>query len=133
MILRKIRPEELLFTGDIEDDRTNTYLTLADYDWINYTLKTRFTTKELGILNVEFEYFGLTTSEMEVEQIFGEKTIVYTFEFDSDIFIRHLKNYLDRHISQWNSEYAFSGEEIVVSFYNEVIEKGDVTGKIFSE
>lgn len=133
MILRKIKLEELLFTGDIEDDRTNTYLTLADYDWMNYTLKTRFTTKELGILNIEFEYFGLTTSEMEVEQILGEKTIVYTFEFDSDIFIKHLKNYLGGHLSQWNSEYAFNGEEIVVSFYNEVIEKGDVTGKIFSE
>lgn len=133
MILRKIKPEELLFTGDIEDDRTNTYLTLADYDWMNYTLKTRFTTKELGVLNIEFEYFGLTTSEMEIEQTLGEKTIVYTFEFDSDIFIKHLKNYLDKHISQWDSEYAFNGEDIVINFFNEVIEKGNITGRIFSK
>lgn len=133
MILRKIKLEELIYTGEIEDDRTNTYLTLADYDWMNYILKTRFSTEELGILKVEFEYFGLTTSEMEVEQTLGEKTIIYTFEFDSDIFIKHLKNYLDKHLSQWNSEYAFNGEELVVSFYNEVIEKGDITGKIFSE
>lgn len=133
MILRKIKSEELLFTGDIEDDRTNTYLTLADYDWMNYILKTRFSTKELGVLKIEFEYFGLVTSEMEVEQTLGEKTIVYTFEFDSDIFIKHIKDYLGKHISQWNDKYAFYGEEIVVNFYNEVIEKGDITGKVFSE
>lgn len=133
MILRKIKSEELLFTGDIEDDRTNTYLTLADYDWMNYILKTKFSTKELGVLKVEFEYFGLVTSEMEVEQTLGEKTIVYTFEFDSDIFIKHIKDYLEKHISQWNDKYAFNGEEIVVNFYNEVIEKGDITGKVFSE
>lgn len=133
MILRKIKSEELLFTGEIEDDRTNTYLTLADYDWMNYTLKTKFLTKGLGDLKVEFEYFGLVTSEMNVEQTLGEKTIIYTFEFDSDIFIKHIKSYLERHISQWNSEYAFNGEEVVVSFYNEVIEKGNVVGKVFSE
>lgn len=131
MILRKIKSEELLFTGEIEDDRTNTYLTLADYDWMNYILKTRFVTRELGTLKVKFEYFGVVDSEMEVEQILDGKSITYTFEFNSDIFIRHIKSYLEKHIAQWNDAYAFNGENIVVDFYNEVIEKGHVTGRVF--
>ncbi|RFZ76396.1 hypothetical protein DS742_23660 [Lacrimispora amygdalina] len=70
---------------------------------------------------------------MEIEQTLGEKTIVYTFEFDSEIFIKYLKNYLDKHISQWDSEYAFNGEDVVINFFNEVIEKGDITERIFSK
>lgn len=131
MILRKIKSEDLLFTGEIEDDRTNTYLTLADYDWMNYILKTSFVTKELGTLKVKFEYFGAADSEMEVEQILDGKSITYTFEFNSDIFVAHIKNYLEKHIAQWGDKYAFNGEDIVIGFYNEVIEKGHVTGRVF--
>ena len=59
-ILHKIKSEDLIFSDDIEDDRTNTYLTLNDYDWMNYTLSTRFRTKDMGLLNVKFEYVGFT-------------------------------------------------------------------------
>lgn len=46
MNLKKIRSEDLIFSNEIEDDRTNTYLTLNDYDWMNYNLSTRFKTEE---------------------------------------------------------------------------------------
>lgn len=58
MNLKKIRSEDLIFSNEIEDDRTNTYLTLNDYDWMNYNLSTRFKTEEMGVLDVEFEFFG---------------------------------------------------------------------------
>ena len=52
MNLKKIRSEDLIFSNEIEDDRTNTYLTLNDYDWMNYNLSTRFRTEDMGVLEV---------------------------------------------------------------------------------
>lgn len=65
MNLNKIRSEDLIFSNEIEDDRTNTYLTLNDYDWMNYNLSTRFRTEEMGVLEVEFEFCGFSTSQMK--------------------------------------------------------------------
>jgi len=47
MELGIIKAEDLEFTNAIEDDRTNTYLTLNDYDWMTYTLSTKFKTKNM--------------------------------------------------------------------------------------
>lgn len=38
--------------------------------------------------------------------------------------------FLEKHIRYWNEEYAFNGEEEVIDFFNEVLDKGtakDVT------
>lgn len=128
-MLEKIKIEELIFSNEIEDDRTNTYLTLDDYDWMNYKLQTRFKTELQGVLNVLFNYFGLTTSSMKVEQIKNGESKKYNYEYSTDIFEKYLKKYLEKHISQWNDRYAFNGEEIVVEFYNEIIEKGTLVNK----
>ena len=99
-MLKQIKAEDLLFTNDIEDDRTNTFLKLNDYDWMEYQLKTRFRTEEQGILNVTFEYFGFTVSRMNVEQEIQntEKTKNYIYEFDSNIFKKHIISFLNKHI-----------------------------------
>lgn len=128
-MLEKIKIEELIFSNEIEDDRTNTFLTLDDYDWMNYKLQTRFKTELQGVLNVLFNYFGLTTSIMKVEQIKNGESKKYNYEYSTDIFEKYLKKYLEKHISQWNDRYAFNGEEIVVEFYNEIIEKGTLVNK----
>lgn len=62
MNLKKIKSEDLIFGNEIEDDRINTYITLDDYDWMCYKLSTSFKTEEMGVLEVEFEYFGTITS-----------------------------------------------------------------------
>ena len=126
MYLEKIKSEDLLFTNEIEDDRTNTYLNLADYDWMNYTLTTRFKTEKMGLLNVKFEYFGMTTSAMEVEQTLNDVTEKVTYEYPTEIFKRHNVKFLEKHISFWDSKYAFNGEEEVVEFFNEVLNKGAI-------
>lgn len=126
MYLEKIKSEDLLFTNDIEDDRTNTYLNLADYDWMNYTLTTRFKTEKLGVLNVKFEYFGMVTSVMEVEQILNGTTESIIYEYPTEIFKRHIVKFLEKHISFWDSKYAFNGEEEVIEFFNEVLDNGTV-------
>ena len=129
MELKKITTEELIFSGDIEDDRTNTYLQLNDYDWMNYKLSTRFKTEKQGILDVEFEYFGTNRSMMKVSKNFNGNENQFEISYDTDIFIRYLKEFLENHMKQWDDKYAFNGEDIVLKFYNEVIEKGkDVTG-----
>ena len=45
-MLKKIKKEDLIFSGEIKDDRANTYLRLNDYDWMNYVLETTFKTEE---------------------------------------------------------------------------------------
>lgn len=124
MELKKIKSEELLFTNGIEDDRTNTFLSLDDYDWMSYRLKTRFKTLEQGILDIEFMYFGMTYSCMDVEQTKDGKTEKYRYEYSSSVFQKHIVNFLKKHIEYWNDKYAFNGEEEVINFYNEVLDVG---------
>lgn len=127
MKLEKIYSENLIFSGDIEDDRTNTYLQLNDYDWMNYILTTSFKTKKMGQLNVTFEYFGAVFSTMKVEQVLGKKHKEITYEYNSDIFKKYIIKFLEKHISFWNKPYAFNGEEEVVEFFNDVIQNGMIT------
>lgn len=122
----KIRKEELLFSGEMEDDRTNTYLSLDDYDWMCYTLKTRFKTERYGILYVKFEYFGLITSRMEIKQYQNEIVKKYVYEYPTNLFQSHIVSYLNTHIESWSGTYAFNGEDLVLGFYNEVIEIGNL-------
>lgn len=126
MSLFSIKEEELIFSGDIEDDRTNTYLTLNDYDWMDYHLDTRFNTDAQGILEVSFQYFGMVTSRMEVKQTKDKKVKHLTYEFSTDIFQKHITQYLFDHIASWNSKYAFNGEEQVINFFNEILEVGNL-------
>lgn len=125
-MLTKIEEKDLIFTNEIEDDRTNTFLTLNDYDWMDYQLKTRFKTENLGILDVIFNYFGLTTSVMIVKQRIDDKEREYLFEYDTEIFKKYLIKFLNLHIESWNSTFAFYGGDIVLEFYNEVIESGEL-------
>lgn len=125
-MLTKIEEKDLIFTNEIEDDRTNTFLTLNDYDWMDYQLKTRFKTENLGILDVIFNYFGLTTSEMIVKQRIDDKEREYLFKYDTEIFKKYLIKFLKLHIESWNSTFAFYGGDIVLEFYNEVIESGEL-------
>lgn len=126
MNLKKIKSEDLIFSNGIEDDRTNTYLTLNDYDWMNYNLYTRFKTEEMGVLEVEFEYFGMVISQMNVKQILNDKVQEITYEYPTDIFSKNLIKFLEKHIRSWNDNYAFNGEEEVIDFFNEVLDKGTV-------
>ena len=126
MNLKKIRSEDLVFSNEIEDDRTNTYLTLNDYDWMNYNLSTRFRTEEMGVLEVEFEFCGFSTSQMNVKQTLNGKVQEITYEYPTDIFSKNLIRFLEKHIRYWNEKYAFNGEEEVIDFFNEVLDKGTV-------
>lgn len=85
MNLKKINSADLIFTNEIEDDKTNTYVKLTDYDWMDYSLTTRFKTEELGVLNVEFKYIGMITSTMEVEQTLDGTVEKATYEYSTDI------------------------------------------------
>lgn len=124
MKLKTISSEELLFSGEIEDDRTNTFLELRDYDWMNYILQTRFKTEDLGVLGITFKYYGSHKSRMNVHQNYEDQIKEYTYEYDSTIFERYIRKYMLKHIAQWDDNLAFNGEEIVLDFYNDVIAHG---------
>ena len=118
MNLRKIKSEDLIFSNGIEDDRTNTYLKLYDYDWMYYNISTRFKTKEHGVLDVAFSYFGMTTSRMNVVQNKDGIKEKVTYSYSTELFKKHL--------AAWDSKYAFNGGEEVINFFNDVIENGKI-------
>lgn len=125
-MLEKIDAKELIFSGEIEDDRVNTCLTLDDYDWMSYKLTTAFRTEKLGRLAVEFEYFGFTTSSMKVTQTHNDVTKNYEYEYPTSLFQKHITIFMTNHLAAWNDTYAFNGEDEVLAFYNEVIEQGKI-------
>lgn len=126
MNLEKIKSEDLIFSNDIEDDRTNTYLQLNDYDWMDYNLTTRFKTEKMGVLNVTFNYFGAVSSAMRVEQLLNDVRRKFTYEYPTDLFKKHIIKFLKKHMEFWDSKYVFNGEEEVVEFFNDVIENGTI-------
>lgn len=134
--LKEINWQDLLFTDAIEDDRTNCYLKLDDYDWMDYHLRTRFKTKEQFVLDVDFNYYGSTESCMCVTQrkfvgpfkkynVAGFRPIQYRYYFDSDIFAEEITRYLRAHIDSWMSNFAFNGEEYVLHFFNRVLKENN--------
>ena len=124
MNLKKIKSEDLIFSNEIKNNRINTYITLDDYNWMHYKLSTCFKTEEMGVLEVEFEYFGTITSYMSVMQTLNNKIYEITYEYPTDIFSKNLIKFLEKHIRCWNEKYAFNGEEEVIDFFNEVLDKG---------
>ena len=132
--LSKIAPDELLFSGEIDDGGINTHLILDDYDWMSYKLRTCFKTKKQYVLAVEFEYIGMRNSMMTVEQREFAGTFAkynpddftrmrYIYTYDSNIFKEEIIRFMESHIKSWYSSYAFYGEQEVLHFFNRVIEE----------
>ncbi len=121
MKLQPIKEDDLIFTS--MRDRIFTFLKLDDYDWMKYTLTTKFYTKNQGMLDIKFQYFGTICSEMTVEKTVENQTTSYHYSYPTTVFKRYLKRYLQEHIDSWKSTYAFYGGNIVLDFYNEIVTK----------
>lgn len=124
MELKHIDPKDLIFENKPLKDRINTKLTLQDTDWMNYVLQAVFQTKEQGVLEVKFEFFGAVDSEMSVVRIEGEGKRRYLYTFDSDIFEKYLIKFMTHHLAQWEKQEVFYGGDIVIEFYNEILKEG---------
>lgn len=122
--LKKIAEEDLIFENVPFKDRINTELELRDYDWMTYVLSTSFRTKTQGELKVRFEYLGVVESQMYVEQHKKGLCKEYVYSFSSDIFENYLIKFMTGHLAQWENEDVFYGGDIVLEFYNEIMEKG---------
>ena len=120
MELHKIAKEDLIFSSAVGEDRTNATVNLAEYDWMNYTVNTRFHTKDLGYIAVKFEYFGCTYSVMSVKT--AER--YYEYVFDSVMFEKYIKRYLYGFIESIDSMYAFDPEDTLIEWFNSVLDNG---------
>lgn len=60
---------------------------------------------------------------LKVCQIYDGKKITYEYRYDTDLFKKYIIQFLSQHIYAWDSEYAFNGEDIVIAFFNKVIEE----------
>ena len=112
---KTITIKDCLFTD--YRDRIFTNLILMDYDWMHYRIQAEIPFKNGIVMLVEFLYTGTTDSYMTVE-IEGESV---QYVFSTDIFDKYLEKYLDAEKEAIHSKYAFSGEDIVLDFYNEVV------------
>lgn len=125
--LKLIKYDENLSEFDLSlttpcNDRLMTKLTLDDYDWMTYTFEGWLPTKTQGLLYVKVEYVGTTSSTMTVTQYQNDnESVIHKITFDTDLFIDFIKDYMTKHIAQWDSEYAFCGEEETVNFFNAII------------
>lgn len=125
--LQPIKYDEKLSEFDLTltapcDDRLMTKLTLDDYDWMTYIFETWLPTKTQGMLYVKVEYVGTTTSMVIVTQHRNDNnSVTHKILFDTDLFKDFIKNYMTKHIAQWDSTYAFCGEEEAVNFFNTIL------------
>ena len=124
--LYKINREDLIFSDEMDDEGTNTSLIMEDYDWASYNLTTRFNTKENGLTRVSFHNFLFNASDMVVTQLKDRKVSYYIISFDTGTFNKYVKRFLIEHANNFDKTYAFDGEEIVVDFFNEVVESGNM-------
>lgn len=115
---------------DVVDGKLDIHLRLDDCDWLNYKLKTMFTTKDQGILNIEFEYCGANESVMRVGQLKDDKKYGYLYSFRTNIFLDFLKLFLERHIESLYSEHWFNGEDLVLALFNMVLEEGKLEQQV---
>lgn len=83
-----------------------------------------FYNRKYGILDIEFEYVGATTSIMRIMQKINNHTETVNYQYASDIFIKYLIRFLEAHLAQWNTDHIFNNDDIVIDFYNEVLEAG---------
>ena len=126
-MLKKIDYDENLTQFDLTktapcDDRLITKVTLDDYDWMKYMFETWFPTKEQGFLYIKITYSGFIQSDMEVEQTINGKKYNHTIRFDTELFKNFIKDFLTKHVAQWDNSYAFSGEKEAVEFYNQILD-----------
>ncbi len=127
MKLQKITYDEQLTEFDLSrttpcDDRLMTKLTLDDYDWMEYTFESWFPTRAQGFLHICVIYAGTVRSEMQVEQTINDKVYKHSIIFATDIFVDFIKDYMTKHLAQWDSEHAFCGEREAVEFYNKILD-----------
>ena len=96
-------------------------LLLYDYGWMHYKLISYLPTRKYGDLELCFSYIGVNTGGLCVKQTMGNNVRSHHITFDTDIFEKYITMYMEKHIAQWKSKYAFFGGEIVVEFYNYVL------------
>ena len=132
--LRPLSEDDLYFTDEIEDDRVNVTVSLADYDWMAYTYDARIPTKTFGTISVRFEYIGATTSYMEVHQHLpgwltglGDDeniTVNYEYSYPTALFNKYLCKDLQARVDEIDSRYAYSPETLILEWFNEILATG---------
>ena len=119
--LHKISEEDLIFTNELCKDRINVTSEFSDYDWMQYQIDTGFNVKGIGKISVKFKYLGSSRSNMFVQT----KNENYQYDFDSKIFAKYMKRYFNEFSDSLDSPYAFYAGNIVIDWYNEVLETGN--------
>ena len=79
--------------------------------------------KSVDIFRIEFLFVfcGNGYSHGICNEI-DDKKYIHIITFSTDIFIEFIKDFLTKHIAQWDNTYAFSGEQEAVEVYNKILD-----------
>lgn len=119
----EIKAQDLSYTNTYGNDRLYSKLILADTDWMDYKLITKFNTKKYGRFHIVFEFFGADFSIMNAKCIKGQKSCKSEYTFSTDIFQKYIVRYLSAQIDAWRNDNVFYAEPIILDFYNQVIKQ----------
>ena len=128
-MLQKLTTDDIQYSVPQEFGIENTTeLTLSDYDWMTYSLEGKFLTKTGDYFVVCFSYMGTVQSDMTVD-IGKPKQTPYEhhyYKYPTDIFEKHLKIFMQKHMQAWDEKFAFQGIDLILDFYNDVLEHGEL-------
>ena len=119
---KEITEKDISYDNDYPD-RINSNCLLFDYDWMYYILEFilpvcgRKENPENYTITGRFVYSGMVDCDLDLQQ--GNDKI--SFRFKTEIFEKHISEYMKAHIGAWKEEYAFNGGKQVLDFINEVV------------
>lgn len=62
---------------------------------------------------------------MEVIQTKNNISKIYVYEYPTDVFQKYIRLFLKRHIDCLKNAFSFNAEDIVLYFFNDVIQIGN--------
>lgn len=128
--LYPISSEELIFGGELDEDRVCTDLSLRDYGWAYYSLATKLRTEKNGLIRIQWDHSLFSFSWMYVTQLKDHSLTYYYIEYDSTILEEAFKAFMTEHMKQWESDSNhFNGEAIVIKLFNDVLKTGNLCGR----
>lgn len=131
--LKKIKPEDIMLTYQLSDDRIK-YEVKIDYSrYPRLSLTARIPTKTMGTFTIAYEYFNETASHMHMAQYLPSyltkkdinMVVYYDFKIPTKIFLKYFNELAKeriRSIENGNiSDYNHKSEKLILKLYNKTI------------
>lgn len=98
---------------------------VMDYSTKCYGLGAKIRTVGMGVVRIMFVgTSGEHDAYMYVHQSSGLRSTGYTYRITAELFMKHIREIMCANVDHWNNRQHYYGVDEVISFFNEVLEKG---------